>query len=72
MIAKVLINLAPSGEILNFSLIEPSSNNSFNESILTAMNKMTFFEEVLFLERKVFEQNFRNFNLVFKSSGEIE
>jgi len=72
LIAKVLINLAPSGEILNFSLIEPSSNNSFNESILTAMNKMTFFEEVLFLERKLFEKNFRNFNLVFKSSGEIE
>ena len=72
LIAKVLINLAPSGEILNFSLIEPSSNTSFNESILTAMNKVTFFEEVLSLERKVFEQNFRNFNLVFKSSGEIE
>ena len=72
LIAKVLINLAPSGEILNFSLIEPSSNTPFNESILTAMNKMTFFEEVLSLERKVFEQNFRNFNLVFKSSGEIE
>ena len=72
LIAKVLINLAPSGEILNFSLIEPSSNTSFNESILTAMNKMTFFEEVLSLDRKVFEQNFRNFNLVFKSSGEIE
>ena len=72
LIAKVLINLAPSGEILNFSLIESSSNTSFNESILTAMNKMTFFEEVLSLERKVFEQNFRNFNLVFKSSGEIE
>ena len=72
LIAKVLINLAPSGEILNFSLIEPSSNTSFNESILTAMNKMTFFEEGLSLERKVFEQNFRNFNLVFKSSGEIE
>ena len=72
LIAKVLINLAPSGEILNFSLIEPSPNSSFNESILIAMNKMTFFEEVLSLERKVFEQNFRNFNLVFKSSGEIE
>ena len=72
LIAKVLIDLAPSGEILNFSLIEPSSNTSFNESILTAMNKMTFFEEVLSLERKLFEQNFRNFNLVFKSSGEIE
>ena len=72
LIAKVLINLAPSGEILNFSLIEPSSNTTFNESILIAMNKMSFFEEVLSLERKLFERNFRNFNLVFKSSGEIE
>tara|TARA_B100000524_G_scaffold171334_1_gene87687 strand:- start:2593 stop:3213 length:621 start_codon:yes stop_codon:yes gene_type:complete len=72
LMAKVLINLAPSGEILDFDLIEPSSNNFFNESILTAMNKMTFFEEVLSLDRKLFEQNFRNFNLVFKSSGEIE
>ena len=70
--AKVLIDLAPSGEVLNFNLIEPSSNTSFNESILTVMNKMTFFEEVLSLDRKLFEQNFRNFNLVFKSSGEIE
>ena len=70
--AKVLIDLAPSGEVLSFNLIEPSSNNSFNESILTVMNKMTFLEEVLSLDRKLFEQNFRNFNLVFKSSGEIE
>ena len=70
--AKVLIDLAPSGEVLNFNLIEPSSNTSFNESILNVMNKMTFFEEVLSLDRKLFEQNFRNFNLVFKSSGEIE
>ncbi len=72
LIAKVLINLAPSGEILDFDLIEPSSNNFFNESILTAMNKMAFFEEVLSLDRKLFEKNFRNFNLVFKSTGEIE
>jgi hypothetical protein len=72
LIAKVSMDLAPSGEILNFNLIEPSSNNSFNESILTAMNKMTFLEEVTFLDRKLFEENFRNFNLVFKSSGEIE
>ncbi len=72
LVAKVLINLAPSGEILNFDLIEPSINSSFNNSILTAMNRMTFFEEVLSLDRKLFEQNFRNFNLAFKSSGEIE
>ena len=69
--AKVLIRLAPSGEILDFELEEPSSNKSFNESILTAMSKIFFFEEITDVDRKVFETNFRNFKLVFKSSGEI-
>ena len=69
--AKVLIRLAPSGEILDFELEEPSSNKPFNESILTAMSKIFFFEEIVDVDRKVFETNFRNFKLVFKSSGEI-
>ena len=60
--AKVLIRLAPSGEILDFELEEPSSNKSFNESILTAMNKIFFFEEIAGADRKVFETNFRNLN----------
>ena len=70
--SKVLINLAPSGEILNFELIELSSNKAFNDSILMTMEKIIFFEEVSNLDRKLFESNFRNFKLVFKSSGEIE
>lgn len=69
---KVLINLAPSGEVLSFNLTEPSPNKPFNESVLTAMNKIIFIEEVLGIDRKLFESNFRNFKLVFKSSGEIE
>ena len=69
---KVLINLAPSGEVLSFNVIEPSPNKPFNESVLTAMNKIIFIEEVLGIDRKLFESNFRNFKLVFKSSGEIE
>ena len=69
---KVLINLAPSGEVLSFKLIEPSLDKSFNESVLIAMNKIIFFEEVIGIDRKLFESNFRNFKLVFKSSGEIE
>ncbi len=72
LVAKVLINLAPSGEVLNFEMVEPSKNIVFDESVLIAINKMSFFEEVLGLERKLFESNFRNFKLVFKSSGEIE
>ena len=69
---KVLINLAPSGEVLSFKLIEPSLDKSFNESVLIAMNKIIFFEDVIGIDRKLFESKFRNFKLVFKSSGEIE
>jgi hypothetical protein len=69
---KVLINLAPSGEVINFEMVEPSNDKVFDESVLIAINKISFFEEVLGLDRKLFESNFRNFKLVFKSSGEIE
>ena len=44
--AKVLINLAPSGEVFKFELIELSSNKAFNDSILITMEKINFFEEV--------------------------
>ena len=70
--AKVLINLAPSGEILNYELVEPSNDRIFDNSVLTAMNKISFLEEIIGIERGIFESNFRNFKLVFKSSGEIE
>jgi len=70
--AKVLINLAPSGEVINFEMVEPSNDKFFDESVLIAINKISFFEEILGLDRKLFESNFRNFKLVFKSSGEIE
>ena len=70
--AKVLINLAPSGEILNYELVEPSNDRIFDNSVLTAMNKISFLEEIIGIERDIFESNFRNFKLVFKSSGEIE
>jgi hypothetical protein len=53
-------------------MVEPSNDKVFDESVLIAINKISFFEEVLGLDRKLFESNFRNFKLVFKSSGEIE
>ena len=70
--AKVLINLAPSGEILNYELVEPSNDRIFDNSVLTAMNKISFLEEIIGIERGIFESNFIKFKLVFKSSGEIE
>ena len=65
--AEFVINLAPSGEILSFNLISSSGEKVFDDSALAALSKIYFITEVIGLERKYFERNFRSFNLVFKS-----
>ena len=65
--AEFIINLAPSGEILSFDLISSSGDKVFDDSALAALSKIYFITEVIGLERKYFERNFRSFNLVFKS-----
>ena len=65
--AEFVINLAPSGEILSFDLISSSGEKVFDDSALAALSKIYFIKEVIGLERKYFERNFRYFNLVFKS-----
>ena len=68
--AEFVINLAPSGEILSFDLISSSGEKVFDDSALAALSKIYFIKEVIGLERKYFERNFRSFNLVFKSKNQ--
>ena len=68
--AEFVINLAPSGEILSFNLISSSGEKVFDDSALAALSKIYFITEVIGLERKYFERNFRSFNLVFKSKNQ--
>ena len=68
--AEFVINLAPSGEILSFDLISSSGEKVFDDSALAALSKIYFITEVIGLERKYFERNFRSFNLVFKSKNQ--
>ena len=65
-----IFNLAPSGEILSFDLISSSGEKVFDDSALAALSKIYFITEVIGLERKYFERNFRSFNLVFKSKNQ--
>ena len=67
--SEVVINLAPSGEILSFDLISSSGDKVFDESALAALSSISFITEVIGLDRKYFERNFRSFNLVFKSKN---
>ena len=68
--AEFVINLAPSGEILSFDLISSSGEKVFDDSALAALSNISFITEVIGLERKYFERNFRSFNLVFKSKNQ--
>ena len=43
--------------------------NIFDESALAALSSISFITEVIGLDRKYFERNFRSFNLVFKSKN---
>ena len=67
---EININLAPSGEILNFKLVESSGNKIFDDSALSAISNISFLPEVINLDISYFERNFRSFNLVFKSIGD--
>ena len=66
---EITINLAPSGEILSFALLNSSKNKVFDDSALAAISNISFLPEVINLDRSYFEKNFRSFNLVFKSMG---
>ena len=68
--AEFVINSAQSGEILSFDLISSSGEKVFDDSALAALSKIYFITEVIGLERKYFERNFRSFNLVFKSKNQ--
>ena len=67
--SEFLINLAPSEEILSYDLISSSGDKVFDESALAALSSISFITEVIGLDRKYFERNFRSFNLVFKSKN---
>ena len=65
--AEIQINLAPSGEILKYEMVSSSGNKIFDDSAFRALSNISFITEVIGMDRKYFEKNFRTFNLVFKS-----
>ena len=65
--AEIQINLAPSGEILKYEMVSSSGNKIFDDSTFRALSNISFITEVIGMDRKYFEKNFRSFNLIFKS-----
>ena len=64
MSAEILITLVPTGEIVQVKLIKTSGNQAFDSSALNAIQKVSKFEG-LDMGRRLFDNNFRKFTLVF-------
>ena len=64
MSAEILISLVPTGEIVEVKLTRTSGNQAFDSSALNAVQKVSKFEG-LDMSRRLFDNNFRKFTLVF-------
>jgi len=64
MSAEILITLVPTGEIVQVKLTKTSGNQAFDSSALNAIQKISKFEG-LDMGRRLFDNNFRKFTLVF-------
>jgi colicin import membrane protein len=64
MSAEILITLVPTGEIVQVKLTKTSGNQAFDSSALNAIQKVSKFEG-LEMGRRLFDNNFRKFTLVF-------
>lgn len=65
MLAVVQLRLTPTGEIVSRSIVQPSGNDSFDRSVLQAVDRVGAFPELKEMPTPIFERNFRTFNLEF-------
>ena len=64
MKVEILITLVPTGEIIQVNLTKSSGNQAFDNSALNAVQRVSKFEN-LDMGRKLFDNHFRKFTLVF-------
>ncbi|MGS2717008.1 TonB family protein [Eionea flava] len=60
------IQLVPTGKVIAVEVTESSGDAAFDRAAVQAVNKAESFPELRELPTRVFEQNFRVFNLVFQ------
>ncbi len=68
LFVKVLISIAPSGEVFNYEILNKSGNEVFDRSIRIALDRISSFDFIKNISRNDFEKNFREFNLQFSSN----
>ena len=68
LFVKVLISIAPSGEVVNYEILNKSGNEVFDRSIRIALDRISSFDFIKNISRNDFEKNFREFKLKFSSN----
>lgn len=68
LFVKVLISIAPSGEVVNYEILNKSGNEVFDRSIRISLDRISSFDFIKNISRNDFENNFREFNLQFSSN----
>ena len=68
LFVKVLISIAPSGEVVNYEILNKSGNEVFDRAIRIALDRISSFDFIKNISRNDFEKNFREFNLQFSSN----
>jgi colicin import membrane protein len=66
MVSVLSIQLVPTGEVVGVSVLQSSGNAAFDRSAMNAVERAGRFPEVAKLEDRIFEANFRRFQLIFK------
>lgn len=66
MQAVLVVNLIPTGEVVNVSVAETSGNAAFDSSAVNAVYKVARFDDLQGMKSAMFEANFRRFRLIFK------
>lgn len=60
------IQLIPTGEVIDVTVVRSSGNEAFDRSAISAVKKAGRFPELAGMESRMFEKNFRRFTLSFK------
>ena len=66
MEAELVLQLIPTGEVVNVALARSSGNGAFDRSAINAVQKAERFPELQNVPSRIFEKNFRRLRLKFK------
>ncbi len=66
MEALLAIQLIPTGEVVNVTILQSSGNSAFDRSAVNAVEKAGSFPELQQLPSREFERSFRRFRLLFR------